>query len=1190
MLAGVMAALVVTTGFHVPVAANAAKKMPSESLYKGILVVEEDMLDDDGELVISGETWDRIVIPKEIDLKGIYFDESTIGEVVVESGSKSDIQFWDAEVGAVMVMEPELSVPDLKELLPLLADVETSAKAITYYENAMAENERIRNIAPSISTMGNAKIGEVVTSANAVLDLANGEVGEVVLSASDTLENVKVTLKNYEGNVSYEGNDSFGRTTLKCVDSSIENLTVKDSGENNYLNITSKGSSAKNVEISGNATVSLYVPTDTLDIKESAAVTVAGKVEELNVSADGAKVEVAPIGNVSVANVAGDNVTVSGSGVLGEAKITGAGATVSTAGTEVEGENSYVYTPNYTEVTFTDIDLVAGDDTVVTKDADGSATVSFEGLSQYRSVTYNVPKSIDKTCIIGVRVEVTTSQQFGLTLVASKGNNIAGYPGYGLSELTEATYSYGVPASSVVSQIQFQSLQPMQADLRVRRITFILKEKGEDEGDAALWTTWTEDFNDDTLLEGILTDSQGALNWGTYERDADGYGKYTCNKGYQGMCVVLDNLDSAKDAEFTVSMKVKKVEGTDTKLKYVDIVGKTYKTYTSSESAKLVISEDEWVTFESSAIKVGAGESFKVNIAPATGNDYSMTFLVDEVTVTRAFLDASSGSDEGTTPTATPTPMPAATAPEALPSNYLVYTWDDLTKDGYGYTLSDAEHGGKKIELSDQYQELQLTLPTAAALADYEKMIVTISSTTDAICVKAGGGNWYNQSATETTDLTFTLADKATADVSMVALMANNAACECVFYRIAFVPKAGTGEGGTPTPTATPSGAVDLTGATKCNTNAWQVHHFTEDNLVEYAGNEITFSVDMVKTSGGTAAIVAQDSAYNAMYQTAEITDEWQTFTYTITVPADYSTKDSAYVGFRWKAQNTDYEDYTFYYKNFTFTGTKANAGEGATPTPTPTPTPTVTVSITTPTTTTLTLDDTLTLAATASNGGTITWSSSAEGVATVDANGKVTPVSGGTVTITATCGSVSDTVDLTIEKAFYLKNAEAFSLTVGSDNSAAVLANYYMNGTNFSGKLPDVLKNDATVKAKFETMSGIVEVVKAFEFSITFTEATKKENSWEPQVEFWVQGNGADGNYTSSTYKNQWVNVGEPTTGGTATGTTTFYVANQTFDDASAAEATWADMALGNLKVTVQNAAAESAVVGTYSIKVILN
>lgn len=1055
MLAGVMAALVVTTGFHVPVAANAAKKMPSESLYKGILVVEEDMLDDDGELVISGETWDRIVIPKEIDLKGIYFDESTIGEVVVESGSKSDIQFWDAEVGAVMVMEPELSVPDLKELLPLLADVETSAKAITYYENAMAENERIRNIAPSISTMGNAKIGEVVTSANAVLDLANGEVGEVVLSASDTLENVKVTLKNYEGNVSYEGNDSFGRTTLKCVDSSIENLTVKDSGENNYLNITSKGSSAKNVEISGNATVSLYVPTDTLDIKESAAVTVAGKVEELNVSADGAKVEVAPIGNVSVANVAGDNVTVSGSGVLGEAKITGAGATVSTAGTEVEGENSYVYTPNYTEVTFTDIDLVAGDDTVVTKDADGSATVSFEGLSQYRSVTYNVPKSIDKTCIIGVRVEVTTSQQFGLTLVASKGNNIAGYPGYGLSELTEATYSYGVPASSVVSQIQFQSLQPMQADLRVRRITFILKEKGEDEGDAALWTTWTEDFNDDTLLEGILTDSQGALNWGTYERDADGYGKYTATAGWQGMCVVLDNLDSAKDAEFTVSMKVKKVEGTDTKLKYVDIVGKTFKTYTSSESAKLVISEDEWVTFESSTIKVGAGESFKVNITPAGGeaND-TMTYLVDEVTVTRAFLDASSGSDEGTTPTATPTPMPAAMAPEALPSNYLVYTWDDLTKDGYGYTLSDAEHGGKKIEFSGQYQELQLTLPTAAALADYEKMIVTISSTTDAICVKAGGGNWYNQSATETTDLTFTLADKATADVSMVALMANNAACECVFYRIAFVPKTGTGEGGTPTAT----------------------------------------------------------------------------------------------------------------------------------------PTPTVTVSITTPTTTTLTLDDTLTLAATASNGGTITWSSSAEGVATVDANGKVTPVSGGTVTITATCGSASDTVDLTIEKAFYLKNAEAFSLTVGSDYSAAVLANYYMDGTNFSGKLPDVLKNDATVKAKFETMSGIVEMVKAFEFSVTFTEATKKENSWEPQVEFWVQGNGTDGNYTSSTYKNQWVNVGEPATGGTATGTTTFYVANQTFDDASAAEVTWADMALGNLKVTVQNAAADSAVAGTYSIKVILN
>ena len=46
---------------------------------------------------------------------------------------------------------------------------------------------------------------------------------------------------------------------------------------------------------------------------------------------------------------------------------------------------------------------------------------------------------------------------------------------------------------------------------------------------------------------------------------------------------------------------------------------------------------------------------------------------------------------------------------------------------------------------------------------------------------------------------------------------------------------------------------------------------------------------------------------------------------------------------------------------------------------------------------------------------GTITWTSSSETVATVDENGIVTGVGAGTVTITATCGSYSDTCTVTV-------------------------------------------------------------------------------------------------------------------------------------------------------------------------------
>lgn len=764
-------ALLLAAGLGAPVTAKAQDDLfilaPGNGLK--ILEITQDMVDDDGEIVISGGEYDRIVISKEVDAKDIYFDQVVVKEMVVESGGKSNIQLWEMDAEKLTVKEPELEKLTVQDLRSLLEDPETQQMAMNLYLNSQAKDSKSLNTTPSIVTMGEAKIEEVVARANVDLDLATGEVGEVVLEASDKIERAKVTLKNYKGDVAYKGSDSFNAMTLKSVASEIGNLSVEESTAANYLNVISKDSSAEKVEVSGNAKVSLNVTMGTLDITEAAsaaAVTVAGDVKELNVNADGAKVEVAPIGNVAVAKVAADNVSVSGSGVLSEAKITGTGAYVSTPGTEVEGNNNYVGKSNSTEVTFTDIDLTAGEGATVTKNADGSSTISFDG--QYKNASFAVPKSIDKTRIIAVRVEVTTSQQFGLTLTASKGNNIAAYPGYGISKLTEASYYYGVPASSVISSITFQSLSPTQADLKVKAVTFVLKEEAAGE-EVELWTSWTEDFNDDTLLEGVPTDSGGALNWGAYERDADGYGKYTCTAGWQGMCVVLDNLDSDKAADFTVSMKVKKVDGTDTMLKFVDIAGGTYRTFTSSAATNLVISEDEWVTFDSSAITVEAGEGFKVNICPkGGGSSDTMTFLVDEVTVTRVFKEPTTGGD-----------------------------------------------------------------------------------------------------------------------------------------------------------------TVDLAGATKCTTDAYQVHHFTNYNLVEYAGQEINFSVDMVRVGGdGSAAIVAQDSAYSAMYVDAAIGEAWETFTYTITVPENYADKESAYLGFRWKSGPVDnYADYTFYFKNFTFNGTKADGG-----------------------------------------------------------------------------------------------------------------------------------------------------------------------------------------------------------------------------------------------------------------------
>ncbi len=801
-------AVMMVAGMAVPAAASAADKdllVTAAPNSVKTLYITADMVDADGEIVISGEDWDRIVITKEAAAKDIYLDQVNVGELVVESGSPVNIQIWEAKVTKLTVKEPELADLAMDALLPLLADEETQNIVLDLYEKNQAKKEQALSKAPTIVTMGDATIGEVVVNASATLDFEKGSVGTVNLEANGTLERAKVTLKNYEGDVTYKGSDSFNMMELRCVDSDIKNLKVDGTTDKNYLNVSAKNSSVDKAEVAANANIALNIATDKLEVSEKASgasLSVLNTVKDMDVKASDAEIEVTSSGKVSSAVIAGDNVKVSGVGNVAAADITGKNVSVSTFGTEVEGENAYE-SSSVEKIVVTDIDMISGGATI-NKNTNGSVTLSFPEVSgQYKSATYTIPKSIPKNRIATIVLDITSASQFGITLTAGKGSNIASYPGYGVSESRRGTYTFAIDtATTMISSISLQSLSSGTPDITLHSITFYLAPE-KDAGEVSLWTTWTEDFADAELNESLPT-TGGDLNWASYEYVAEGYGKVSATASWQGMCIVLDNTDSSKDADFTVSAKIKKVDGNNSKIKF-QALGDSYKDWTQTYGN---LDSGEWETVTTKAIAVEAGESYKLNLTPYEGQgNGTLTYYIDDVTVTRAFKGASAGSD----PTPTPTPAPAAAAPSALPDNYLVYTLADLTKGGYGYTLSDASHGGTKVELEDQYQELQLTLPTAAKLTDYEKMIVTISSATDAIAVKAGEGVWYGQSATETTDLMFTLADKATADVSVVGLMANNAACEFVVYRVAFVPKAGTGEGGTGTPTPTPTTAPTAT-------------------------------------------------------------------------------------------------------------------------------------------------------------------------------------------------------------------------------------------------------------------------------------------------------------------------------------------------------------------------------------------
>lgn len=101
--------------------------------------------------------------------------------------------------------------------------------------------------------------------------------------------------------------------------------------------------------------------------------------------------------------------------------------------------------------------------------------------------------------------------------------------------------------------------------------------------------------------------------------------------------------------------------------------------------------------------------------------------------------------------------------------------------------------------------------------------------------------------------------------------------------------------------------------------------------------------------------------------------------------------------------------------------------GKSATCTVTVTDTPATSVTITQPSSTTLNVGESIILAATVAPANatvkTVTWTSSKTSVATVDQTGKVTAVGAGSVEITATCGSVSGSITLTVHN--YIKSIQ---------------------------------------------------------------------------------------------------------------------------------------------------------------------
>lgn len=781
-LAGGLAVLMVV-GLGAPTVAKAENDLlimaaPTSGLK--ILEITADMVDEDGEIVISGGEYDRVIIAKEVEAKAIYFDQVTVKEMVVESGSNSNIQLWEVDAENVTIQEPEFEELTLPSLATLLADKETRATAIEMYQKNRAEGAAIQKKAPKIITMADAKVGTMVARANAKLDLADGEVGVVAVEASDKLNRAKVVLANYNGDVSYQGNESRNTVTLQSIDSRLNSLLVKESTGTNNLMVTSRNSIIMKAEVAGNANVSLNALMGVVDIKETATaanVRLLGTTDELNVEADGATVEVTSSGSVAAATVTGDKVNIGGSGTLEAVEITGTGAYVSTSGTKVSGENTYVR-PVYVEPplpgTITDIDLVASGDVKITKNSDGSANVYSE--KQYQTAIFSVPAGIDVTKIKSIKVSIESDRQCCIKVLDTNGkclNDTSTYggdfPNYKVKEMTAYNATYPIDASkNTVKQLDFMTATTDPTNILVKSITFVLKEEGEAE--VQLPDTVTLTYNDVTAKTG-----QGFA--ATLTDNNDGTVSISFAGQYESAGFTLP------EALSTETYTHVKVDGTATG----SVALKVWKVGEVAASGNPTVTKYGYTFGEALSLSKIFGE--EVDRIDITSMEAGISATVESITFAKS-ADLLAGGNSQT-----------VTLPE-LPKNSVVYTFnaaDGLTvasSGDWGTTKNVTADGALEVEYSGDNAEARYVLPQGFDVTKYEKMIVTASSN-GTLAVKALDEDnnqlkaWYGLTANNVTNLEFAMSDVGTnATVAEVGIMANGGECEAVVYRIAFVPKA----------------------------------------------------------------------------------------------------------------------------------------------------------------------------------------------------------------------------------------------------------------------------------------------------------------------------------------------------------------------------------------------------------------
>lgn len=350
-IAGLLALLMVLVSISsaTPVYADNTnqKEAAEQVVYENVLTVTQEMVGENGELLISGE-WDRIVVPKEIKAGHISFRDVTADAVEIESGTGCKIEMVSGTVGKVEVVPANVTELSMDDLVRLIRQGKNTQRIIELYQEAQQEKQNYLNTRPTVITKKDMVVNELQVSGNAKLDCGAGQVELIRVEADGVQSALDVGISNYNGAVKVnQTNREDGKWMIARVqldNSVVENFSVQGEGQGNIV-LNGQKSEIKDAKVEKAPMVSLNVQTQKLDFTENskdAKFTVLTKVEEVQISADNTQMEVAGCATVNSAKVDGNDVNIGGEGLLKSVDITGEGAYVSTFGTKVTGKNNYV--------------------------------------------------------------------------------------------------------------------------------------------------------------------------------------------------------------------------------------------------------------------------------------------------------------------------------------------------------------------------------------------------------------------------------------------------------------------------------------------------------------------------------------------------------------------------------------------------------------------------------------------------------------------------------------------------------------------------------------------------------------------------------------------------------------------------------------------------------------------------------